>query len=129
MTVKYNVVERGNPSKPTEPKKFYASTKADGEITFKNLSREIAQGSTTVSDTDVMAVLNDLTKALVRHLSDGKIVRLGDFGSFQVTLSSEGAESENKFSPSLIRSSKILFRPGEDLQSMLATLKYERYKK
>ena len=113
MSVKYSLSQKGNPS---------------GELTFRNLSKEIADGSTTVSDTDVLAVLNDLTKLLARHLADGKIVRFGDFGSFQVSISSEGAETEEKFNASLIKSAKILFRPGIDLKNTLLTLKYEKVK-
>lgn len=60
MAVKYNLIERPNPSNRTAPKKWYAVAKSSGELTFRDLSKQIAQGSTTVSDTDVMAVLNDL---------------------------------------------------------------------
>lgn len=112
MPVKYVVTEKGNPAKPEEPKKFYAQAKADGEVSFRKLSKEIAQGSTTVSDTDVLAVLNDLTKLLRDHLSEGRIVRFGDFGSFQVSVSSSGAETAEKFNSSLIRGAKINFRPA-----------------
>lgn len=129
MAVKYIISPKGNPAKPEEPKKFYATAKADSEVTFRQLSKEIAQGSTTVSDTDVLAVLNDLSKVLRTHLSEGRIVRFGDFGSFQVSVSSEGAETAAKFTASLIRSAKINFRPGVDLKEMLATLKYEKYSK
>ncbi len=129
MAVKFNLVQRGNPGKPSEPKKWYATAKADGEVTFKSLSREVAGISTTVSDTDVLAVLNDLTKLLVRHLSEGRIVRFGDFGAFQVSLSSKGVEEEEKFNTSLIKDAKITFRPGEDLRNMLSTVKFEKYGK
>ncbi|SEN01263.1 DNA-binding protein, histone-like, putative [Chryseobacterium taichungense] len=128
MPVKYNLSEKGNPGNPAAPKKFYANAKSSGEVTFRSLSKEIAAGSTTVSDTDVMAVLNDLTKVLSRHLSDGKIVRFGDFGSFQISLSSEGAETAEKFNISMIKGAKILFRPGIDLRDMLSTVKYEKEK-
>jgi len=84
MAVNYVIVSRGNPSKPEEPKKFYAQATSSDELTFRNLSKEIAEGSTTVSDTDVLAVLNDLVKILRCHLSNGEIVRFGDFGSFQI---------------------------------------------
>ncbi|RRD59876.1 HU family DNA-binding protein [Tannerella forsythia] len=129
MSVKYIITEKGNPSKPAEPKKFYATAKADGEVTFRKLSKEISNISTTVSDTDVLAVLNVLVKALINHLSEGRIVRFGEFGSFQVSLSSEGAATRKEFNTSLIRNSKITFRPGTNLKEMLATLKYEKYEK
>jgi putative DNA-binding protein len=128
MAVKYNVIERKNLLKPTEAPKFYASAKADGEVSFKALAKEIAGAGSTVSDTDVLAVLNDLTKALVKYLAEGKIVRFGDFGSFQVSVSSNGAETAEKFTASNITGNKIQFRPGVDLKAMLATVKYEKMK-
>ena len=126
MAVSYILTERGNPGNPTAAKKFYAQPKSSGELTFRKLGKEIAEGSTTVSDTDVVAVLNDLIKVLRRHLADGKIVRLGEFGAFQIGFGSTGAESEAKFNASMIRKPKVVFRPGTDLKEMLPTLKYTK---
>ena len=128
MAVSYVLTPKGNPSNPDAPKKFYAQAKSSGELTFRKLSKEIAEGSTTVSDTDVLAVLNDLIKILRRHLDNGEIVRFGDFGTFQVAISSGGAETAEKFNSSLIKKSKVTFRPGIDLKEMLATLKYVKMK-
>ena len=129
MSVKYVLVERGNPSNPQDPKKWYAIAKSAGELTFRQLSKEIAGGSTTVSDTDVLAVLNDLNKLLKRHLENGEIVRFGDFGSFQMGLSSSGVETPEKFHQSMIRSPKVVFRPGIDLKEMINNLKFEKMQK
>ena len=129
MAVKYVLIERGNPLKPDNEKKWYAKAKSSGEFTFRKLSKEIADGSSTVSDTDVLAVLNDLTKILKRHLENGEIVRFGDFGSFQISISSEGAEKEEKFNHAMIKSSKVLFRPGIDLKEMKSNLTFEKVKK
>jgi predicted histone-like DNA-binding protein len=126
MAVKFVTVEKGNPANPAAPKRWYASAKASGELTFRKLSKEIAEGSTTVSDTDTLAVLNDLTKVLRRHLENGEIVRFGDFGSFQISLSSDGAETAEKFHSSMIKSSKVVFRPGIDLKEMQNNLKFEK---
>ncbi|MDR3286218.1 MAG: HU family DNA-binding protein [Prevotellaceae bacterium] len=126
MAVHFVVIERGNPNDPAAPKKFYAQAKGAGELTFKKLSKEIAEGSTTVSDTDVLAVLNDLTKLLKRHLDAGEIVRFGDFGTFQISVSSTGAETEAKFNASHIHSPKVIFRAGVDLKEMLNNLKYTK---
>lgn len=110
MAVKYSVNERVNSFNREAPKKWYASARLAGELSFKKLSRKIAEGSTTVSDTDVLAVLNDLTKILCRHLENGEIVRFGDFGSFQISFGSEGADTAEKFSASLIKTRKVAFR-------------------
>jgi predicted histone-like DNA-binding protein len=128
MAVSYVLTPKGNPGNPEAPKKFYAQAKSSGELTLRKLSKEIAESSTTVSDTDVLAVLNDLTKVLRRHLSNGEIVRFGDFGSFQAAITSAGADTAEKFNASLIKGSKVTFRPGIDLKEMLATLKYEKAK-
>lgn len=127
MAVKYNVIQKAYPGDPTEPKKFYANSIADGEVSLRNLSKEIAQTS-SISESDVYATLIDLAKMLSKHLSDGKIVRLGDFGSFQISISSEGMDVMNKVNSASIKSAKILFRPGLDLRDTLATLKYEKKK-
>lgn len=128
MAVSYVIVERGNPLDKNAPKKYYAQAKSRGELTFRKLGKEIAEGSTTVSDSDVMAVLNDLSKVLKRHLENGEIVRFGDFGTFQITIGSEGAETEAKFNASMINKSKVTFRPGADLKEMLPNLKFEKIK-
>ena len=129
MAVKYNIVERKNPLKPTEKAKFYAIANSDGEVSFKALAKEIAAAGSTVSDSDMLAVLNDLTKILTKHLAEGKIVRLGDFWSFQIVINSNGVDSANKVNASQIKGNKIQFRPGVDLKEMLATVKYEKVSK
>lgn len=126
MAVKYVLAQKGNPGNPTAPKKFYAQTKSTGEVTLKQISREIAENSTTVSDSDMLAVLNDLTKILNRHLKDGKIVRFGDFGTFQINIKSEGAETADKFNHSMVTNTKVTFRPGIDIREMVNNLKYEK---
>jgi predicted histone-like DNA-binding protein len=125
MSVKYNLVERGNPQKPTEPKKIYASAIADGEVSQRDISKEIEE-MTALSEPDVASALSAFRKILQRKLAEGRIVRLGEFGSFQVSLSSEGAVTADKFSPSTINDVKIVFRPGTELKELLKTLKFEK---
>jgi predicted histone-like DNA-binding protein len=125
MAVKYTVSEKGNPLNPTQPKKWYANAKSTGDTTLRALGKEIAARS-TVSPADTQAVLVALTEVLVQNLAEGKIVRLGDFGAFQVSVSSEGAETEAKFNASLIKGSKVVFRPGIDIKEMQNNLKYEK---
>lgn len=125
MAVKYVLVERGNPGNPEAPKKWYAQARSAGDITLKALSKEIAQRS-TVSSADTLAVLDSLTAVLCERLAEGQIVRFGDFGSFQVSIGSDGAEKAEKFNANMIRSRKIMFRPGADLREMLAGLKFAK---
>ena len=125
MSVKYSVSERGNPLQPQQPKKWHANAISAGEIKLRALCKEIAARS-TVSPADTQAVMVALTEVMAEQLAEGKIVRLGDFGAFQISVSSKGAESEAKFNASLIKNSKVVFRPGIDLKEMQHNLKYEK---
>ncbi|MDR1983702.1 MAG: HU family DNA-binding protein [Prevotellaceae bacterium] len=125
MAVKYVLSEKGNPLRPEEPKKWYANAKSTGDISLKALGKQITQRS-TVNHADTLAVLEALTQTLTEQLAEGKIVRFGDFGSFQVSVGSEGVESADKFNASYIRTKKITFRPGADIKEMLNNLKFEK---
>lgn len=126
MAVKYILVSRFNPVKPEEPNKIYAQSKASGEVSLRQLANEIAAIS-TVNPADTIAVLWALVYKMSEKLADGRIVRLGDFGSFQLAISSSSAESVEKFSTRLIKGCRIVFRPGEQFRQMLSTLKYKRF--
>ncbi|MDR2286375.1 MAG: HU family DNA-binding protein [Prevotellaceae bacterium] len=125
MAIKYNLVQRSNLQKPDEPKKWYAQSKSDGDVSLKDLGKEITQRC-TVNYADTLAVLEALNQVLTVNLEGNKIVRFGDFGSFQVSIGSEGAETEDKFTSSMIKTKKVIFRPGEDLKVMLNNLKFEK---
>ena len=127
MAISYVLVERGNPRKPDEPKKFHGQARSVGTIDMKGVARRISRDSTTVSDTDAYAVLNEFVKIIPEYLRDGYIVKLGDLGTFQISIGSAGSETEKSFHSSLIRKPKVGFRPGEALKEMLATLKYTKF--
>ncbi|MDR2469432.1 MAG: HU family DNA-binding protein [Tannerella sp.] len=125
MSVKYNLSEKGNPANPGGPKKWYATAKGSGVVTLKTLGKEVTQRS-TVNYADALAVLEVLNQVLTENLAEGRIVRFGDFGSFQVSIGSEGAATPDKFHASMIRTRKVVFRPGTDLKEMLGNLKFEK---
>ena len=125
MAIRYALAERHNPQDPAAPKKFYAHAKSTGDINLKQLSKDISARS-TVNSSDTLAVLDSLIQQLVKELEAGRIVRLGDFGSFQISISSEGADTAEQFTSSMIKGSRILFRPGIDLRDMLATVSYQK---
>jgi predicted histone-like DNA-binding protein len=125
MPVKFTVISRPNPLKPSEPKKFYANMKNDGEITLKQLSKRIGTMS-TVNSADVLAVLDTLLQVMQDELSQGRIVRFGEFGSFAVSLSSMGKEKEEEVNATAVKAAKLLFKPGKDLKNMLAVLEFQK---
>lgn len=125
MSVKFNVIQKGNPSQPTDPKKYYAAAHSSGEVTIRQLCKEIASLS-TASAGDVMVVLESLIELVPKMLSDGKIVRLGDFGSFSVTIKSLGYDKASDVKANAIVSSKITFKPGKILKNAMVSTVYEK---
>ena len=47
-------------------------------------------------------------------------------GSFAIAVSSEGAESEEKFHPALIKSAKILYKPDAEMKDFIKGLKFAK---
>jgi predicted histone-like DNA-binding protein len=128
MSVKYSVVMRKNPSRITEPGKYYAHAQAYGEMDFDSLCEDV-NARCTVTKADVSAVIESVLESMKQNLSKGQIVRLGNFGSFQIGVSSKGAEKEDEFTSTLIRGTRIAFRPGKLLTNMQKTLAYSQVAK
>ncbi|MDR1339715.1 MAG: DNA-binding protein [Prevotellaceae bacterium] len=124
MPVNIGVVEKGNPLRPDETKKFYAVVKSTGVITLKTLGKKITQRC-TVKYADTLAILEAVTQVLGNELSDGKIVQFGDFGSFRIGVSSNSSETKKKFTTSMIKSRKVIFRQGACLKEVLNNLTFE----
>ena len=112
MTVSYSVVPRKNPAKKDEPAKYYAQAQSAGELDFEELCEAITSRS-TCTETDVRASISGILYEAKRSLKAGRIVRLGDLGSLQIGLTSEGAESVKEFATSMIKGAHIIFRPGK----------------
>jgi len=125
MSIKYRLVQRVNPAKPTDPKKYYANIVTRGEISLRDLAKELAQIS-TVSIADVTAVEESLLQIIPRHLGQGEIVRLGEFGSLSITLSSGGAATQEEFTPGLIKGINLNFRLGKELNQTLDNGSFEK---
>ena len=114
MTVSYSVVPRKNPAKKSEPAKYYAQAQASGELDFEELCEAITSRS-TCTETDVRAAISGILYEVKRALKAGRIARLGDLGSLQIGLNSEGAASVKEFSGSMIKGAHLIFRPGKTL--------------
>ena len=127
-TVNYTVIPRINPrDRETEPK-FYGNVKSSGDINIREMAERI-QGSCTVTKADVYAVLVALEDVIAESIQKGEIVRLMDIGTFRVGISTKGALKEEEFSESLIKKTRILFRPGSVLQNALAQINFTKVKR
>ena len=125
MSVKFNVVERGNPSNPEAPKKHYPSVTSSGRLTLRQLAQEISRIS-TVSSADTMAVLEALLSTIPNELTKGNIVELGDFGSFWLKANADGADTPQAVRASQISTLLPRFNPGKEFKKVLDTIEFEK---
>lgn len=125
MSVKFKAVSRKNPRDLTAPEKFYATAIADGEVDLDTLARMISDQN-TVTEADCYAVLISLEKNIIDELAQGRIVKLGRVGTFQVGISSEGKVTTEEVTSSTIRKSRINFRPGKRMQSFLKDVSFKK---
>ena len=124
-SVTYSVVPRINPREKDEAPKYYAQAQARGDISLRDMAERI-QASCTVHKSDVYAVLVALEDVVAEAIQNGEIVRLGELCTLQVSLSGKGALTEEDYDVSLIKRSKIIFRPGRVLSNALAGLSYTK---
>jgi predicted histone-like DNA-binding protein len=125
MSVKFKVVSRRNPQDIAAPEKFYAAAIADGEIDLERLAEIIAY-QCTVTEADCYAVLLSLEHNTISELNQGRIVRLGRLGSFQIGVSSDGKDTAEEVTSASIIKNRVLFRPGKKLRNMLTTMAYRK---
>ena len=126
MPINFKSVERGEPGVAGGGrKKFYATAVSNGEAGLDEFTSLIERTS-TVNGADILAVLYSFVENMMFELGKGNIVRLGDMGSFRVSISSESHEKEEDVKASSIKNARILFTPGKKLKKQLKSLEYKK---
>lgn len=118
MPIEYSLVQRGLPGTTSGPKKWYAAVRSSGTTTERNMIDKISRG-TSLSTGDVKNAIESLLQEIPRELADGQIVKLGDLGSFRVTLQSDGTDTEEAFTTAQVRKVKVNFTPSALFEQLL----------
>ena len=126
MSIKFKVIERGEPGVVGGgTKKYYATSISSGEMSLEEATEAIEESS-TVSGADIRAVLYALVSLMSKSLAKGEIVRLGDLGSLRMSVSSKAEGTADEVSSSSITGVKTIFTPGARLQDAMRLMKYEK---
>lgn len=122
-TINYSVSGRKKPGDEMAVEKFYAQAQSKGTCDIEELSEKIAQ-ATTMTRGDVKGVLAALEDEIIDRLLNGEIVKLGDLGTFRVSLQSTGAETIDKFTAANIKKANIVFRASTRMQLQMGKASY-----
>nr|WP_315142696.1 HU family DNA-binding protein [uncultured Flavobacterium sp.] len=125
MAIKFRIQSRKNPQDLTAPEKYYAAALGNGETDLEALATMIAYQS-TLTDTDCYAVLKSLEYNIINELNQGRIIKLGSLGNFQVSISSDGKNTPEEVTAADVKKSRILFRPGKKLRQLLKSVNYQK---
>lgn len=125
MSVKFSVTPRKDPRDQNSQPKYYATVRSNGRIDTHGVARDINKMS-TVSSVDTAAVLEAFMNVVPDQLADGKIVELGDFGTFRVSVSSEGAEMPEDVTTRSITDVRVLFQPGKRFKKLINSTEFEK---
>jgi nucleoid DNA-binding protein len=73
-----------------------------------------------------MAVMEGFPEVVPKALATGKIVRLGEFGSFILAVNEEGAVTAFELNRQNITRTSVKFRPGKIFQKEVATIEFKK---
>ena len=124
MSVAYQLVLRPNPKDKLAVKKYYASVKNSGTTEFESLCTTISDRGTCIKG-DIQAALDGLIFSMKMGLSEGRIIQLGEFGNFRMSVGGTGVEASADYSTSMILRKKIIFTPGKLLKDMMKTISFK----
>lgn len=129
MSIKYRKVVNNRKNSKTKGK-VYGRAVVDGVIDSKEIAGKISKRC-TLTEPDIIAVINALETEISYGLADGKRVVLDGFGSFKVGLTSTPADSAKKFTSANIKGMHVIFLPatemeqGKRVKNMLRNVKAE----
>jgi predicted histone-like DNA-binding protein len=99
--------------------------KSDGRTDTQNLAKQISRMS-SLSSADTSGMLEAFLTVVPDELADGRIVELGEFGTFRVSFSSAGSDSPEAVTAANITDARVIFTPGKRFKKVLDTLEYQK---
>ena len=88
MPLNYSIAMLPNPMEKSAPPRAYAKAQINGEMSMKELSKEVSN-KCTVHSADVSAVLIATVETLLAALKEGKQVDFGELGKFRLHITSK----------------------------------------
>lgn len=125
MAVSFKMVPKKNNLVAPPETKYYPCAVNTGEVNLNQLAAIVASRS-TVSRADCYGVIIALTQAIGDSLSEGRIVKIEDLGTFQITLQGLPADSAEDLGKSNIKGARIIYKPSKNMKQVVKQLTYKR---
>ncbi len=103
-------ITKQNPFDAEGTPKYYASAIHNGKSDVDSLATEIAERC-SLRRSDVYGTLIALMDIIPQELLNGKVVSLGELGTFFLSVKSDGVQTEDELTPRIVKGVKIQYRP------------------
>ncbi len=123
MTVKLRKIQKRNPMRQKNVR-WHLVQRKTGTVGIREIAQEIDSRS-ALSMGDVQSVLSNLVKLMPLFFKLGQTIRLEGFGSFRLSITSEGTEMAEELSTHHVKGVKVLFLPSMELKRSLRGISFE----
>ncbi|MDR1383257.1 MAG: HU family DNA-binding protein [Planctomycetaceae bacterium] len=123
MTIKLKKIQRKNPQNPASVK-WYLTQETAGNVGLQEIAKEI-EGRSALSLGDVQSVLSNLMEVMPMFLKLGQSIKLEGFGSFRLSVTSDGTETAEELTARQVKGAKLMFLPSIELKRNLEDISYE----
>ncbi|GHU30765.1 hypothetical protein FACS1894172_04550 [Spirochaetia bacterium] len=123
MAVKLKKIQRKNPQN-VALSKWYLTQKSAGAVGMSEIAKEI-EGRSALSLGDVQSVMSNLMEVMPSFLKLGQSIKLERFGTFRVTVSSDGTATPDELDVHHVKGVKLVFLPSVELKYNLDDISFE----
>ena len=96
----------------------YGLAQSSDVMTLRQFSRHIANHGSVYKRSDVQAILIQAVDCLREQLLEGKVVQLGEMGTFSIGLKTRGAETPAEFTADNIVGVHVNWSPGVEFKNL-----------
>lgn len=125
MAVKYDFYETPDPGNGTRKSRYHVRAVSLGTVGTARLASEI-HDRCSLTESDVRAVLSELSKVAVEHLRNGERIQVDGLGYFQMTLECPQINTMEEIRAESIRFKSVAFRAEIELKQELRKSIFER---
>lgn len=123
MAVKLKKIQKKNPQH-LDTSKWYLTQEKKGTVGINEIAKEIV-GRSALSMGDVQSTLSNLVDMLPLFLKMGQTIKLEGFGSFRISVSSEGTDTADELNTRHVKGVKLVFLPSMELKRSLEDILFE----
>jgi predicted histone-like DNA-binding protein len=123
MAVKLKKIQKKNPLHQNIVK-WYLTQEKTGSVGIAEIAKEI-EGRSALSLGDVQSALSNLVEMFPLFLKLGQTIKLEGFGSFRISVASEGTDTAEELNAHHIKGVKLIFLPSTELKRSLEDISFE----